>query len=58
MTTKIYNMRDTWVDSALQYTSIKMNTFDLSSDVNSRLLDLKKNGISQFTIERLEVITG
>ena len=59
MTTKIYNMRDTWVDSALQYTSIKMNTFDLSSDVNSRLLDLKKNGISQFTIDKFgEIITG
>jgi hypothetical protein len=52
-------MRDTWVDSALQYTSIKMNTFDLSSDVNSRLLDLKKNGISQFTIDKFgEIITG
>jgi len=52
-------MRDRWVDSAIQYTSIKMNTFDLSSDVNSRLLDLKKNGISQFTIDKFgEVITG
>ena len=59
MSTKIYDMRDTWVDSALQYTSIKMNTFDLSSDVNSRLLDLKKNGISQFTIDKFgEIITG
>jgi len=36
-----------------------MNTFDLSSDVNSRLLDLKKNGISQFTIDKFgEIITG
>jgi hypothetical protein len=52
-------MKDTWVDSALQYTSIKMNTFDLSSEVNSRLLDLKKNGISQFTIDKFgEIITG
>lgn len=59
MTTKIYNMKDTWVDSALQYTSIKMNTFDLSSEVNSKLLDLKKNGISQFTIDKFgEIITG
>lgn len=52
-------MRDTWVDSSLQYTSIKMNTFDISSDVNSKLLDLKRNGISQFTIDKFgEIITG
>lgn len=59
MTTKIYNMKDTWVDSALQYTSIKMNTFDLSSEVNSKLLDLKKNGVSQFTVDKFgEMVTG
>lgn len=59
MSTKIYNMRDTWIDSSIQYTSIKMNTFDLASDVNSKLLDLKKNGISQFTIDKFgEIITG
>jgi hypothetical protein len=52
-------MRDTWVDSATQYTSIKMNTFDLSSDINSKLFDLKKNGLSQFTIDKFgEIITG
>ena len=59
MSTKIYNMRDTWVDSSIQYTSIKMNTFDVSSDINSRLMDLKKNGLSQFTIDKFgEIITG
>jgi hypothetical protein len=59
VTTKIYDMRDAWVDSALQYTSIKMNAFDISSDVNSRLLDLKKNGLSQFTIDKFgEIVTG
>lgn len=52
-------MRDEWVDSSLQYTSIQMNAFDLSSDVNSRLMDLKRNGISQFTIDKFgEIITG
>jgi len=52
-------MKDTWVDSALQYTSIKMNTFDLSSEVNSKLLDLKKNGVSQFTIDKFgEIVIG
>lgn len=59
MSTKIYNMRDTWIDSSIQYTSIKMNTFDVSSDINSRLMDLKKNGLSQFTIDKFgEIITG
>lgn len=59
MSTKIYDMRDTWVDSALQYTSIKMNTFDLGSDVNSKLMDLRKNGLSQFTIDKFgEIVTG
>jgi len=52
-------MRDTWVEQSTQYTSIKMNTFDLSSDVNSRLMDLKRNGLSQFTIDKFgEIITG
>ena len=59
MSTKIYDMRDTWVEQSTQYTSIKMNTFDLSSDVNSRLMDLKRNGLSQFTIDKFgEIITG
>lgn len=59
MTTKIYNMRDIWNDSAIQYTSIKMNTFDLSSQVDSKLMDLKRNGLSKFTIDKFgEIITG
>lgn len=59
MTTKIYNMRDTWADSTIQYTSIKMDTTDISSNINSRLMELKKNGISQFTIDKFgEMIFG
>lgn len=59
MSTKIYNMKDSWADSSVQYTSIKMNTFDYSSDVRSRLLDLKRDGISQFTIDKFgKIITG
>jgi hypothetical protein len=59
VTTKIYNMRDAWIDSTVPYTSIKMNTFDISSDINSKLMDLKKNGLSQFTIDKFgEIITG
>lgn len=59
MSTKIYNMKDNWTDSAVQYTSIKMNTFDYSSDVRSRLMDLKRDGLSQFTIDKFgKIITG
>ena len=59
MVTKIYDMRDVWSDQATQYTSIQMNTFDLSSEVNSRLMDLKRNGISQFTVNKLgEIVFG
>jgi hypothetical protein len=36
-----------------------MNAFDQSSDVNSRLMDLKRNGLSQFTIDKFgEIVTG
>ena len=59
MSTKIYDMSDTWADPATQYTSIKMNALDLASTVESRLMDLKKNGLSQFTIDKFgEIITG
>jgi len=59
VTTKIYNMRDTWIDSATSYTSIKMNAEDISSDVNSKLMELKRNGLSQFTIDKFgEMVFG
>ena len=59
MSTKIYDMRDEWTAPLTQYTSIQMNAIDKSSDVNSRLLDLKRNGVSQFTIDKFgELVTG
>ena len=59
MTTKIYDMRDVWSDAGTQYASIQMNAFDVNSEVNSKLLDLKRNGVSQFTINKLgEIVTG
>jgi len=59
VTTKIYDMRDTWADSATSFTSVKMNTYDAYSDVSSKLLDLKRNGLSQFTIDKFgEIVTG
>ena len=52
-------MRDRWIDSALNYTAVKMNAIDEASDVRSKLMDLKRNGISQFTIDKFgEIITG
>lgn len=59
MVTKIYDMRDVWSDQATQYTSILMNAFDVNSEVNSKLLDLKRNGVSQFSINKLgEIVVG
>lgn len=59
MSTKIYNMTDVWNDQATNFTSIKMNTFDIYSDVNSRLLDLRRNGLSEFTVDKLgEIVFG
>ena len=59
MTTKIYDMRDVWADAATQYTAVKMNAFDVNSEVNSKLLDLKINGVSQFTVNKLgEIVFG
>lgn len=52
-------MTDVWNDQATSFTSIKMNTFDLYSDVNSRLLDLKRNGLSEFAVDKIgEIIFG
>lgn len=59
MSTKIYNMTDVWNDQATSFTSIKMNTFDIYSDVSSRLLDLKRNGVSEFAVDKIgEIIFG
>lgn len=59
MSSKIYNMTDVWNDQATNFTSIKMNTFDIYSDVNSRLLDLRRNGLSEFTVDKLgEIVFG
>lgn len=59
MSTKIYNMKDIWDDSSVQYTSIKMNALDYSSDVRSHLMDLKRNGLSQLTVDKFgKIITG
>ena len=52
-------MTDVWNDQATSFTSIKMNTFDIYSDVSSRLLDLKRNGLSEFAVDKIgEIIFG
>jgi hypothetical protein len=52
-------MRDTWADSATSFTSVKMNTYDAYSDVSSKLLDLKRNGLSEFTINKIgKIVNG
>lgn len=59
MSVKISNMSDVWVDRAAEYTAIQMNAFDVNSSVGSKLFDLKRNGVSQFTVNKLgELVVG
>lgn len=48
----IYDMVDTWNDSATLFTAIKMNVADSASDPNSNLLDLQVDGLSKFTVDK------
>jgi hypothetical protein len=59
VSTKIYNMTDTWNDNSLQYTSIKMDVSDINSAVNSRLIDLQISGFSKFAVDKLgKIVVG
>lgn len=52
-------MRDHWTDNSIQYNSIKMNVIDTNSDVNSRLLDLKRQGLTEFAVNKLgKIVEG
>lgn len=59
MSSKIYNMTDTWNDNSLQYTAIKMDVADINSAVNSRLIDLQISGFSKFAVDKLgKIVIG
>ena len=59
MSSKIYNMTDTWNDNSLQYTAIKMDVVDINSAVNSRLIDLQLSGFSKFAVNKLgKIVEG
>jgi hypothetical protein len=59
VTTKIYNMTDTWDDNSLQYTAIKMDVADINSAVYSRLIDLQIAGFSKFAVDKLgKIVNG
>lgn len=59
MSTKIYNMTDTWNDNSLQYTAIKMDVADINSAVNSKLIDLQISGFSKFAVDKLgKIVRG
>ena len=59
MSTKIYNMTDTWNDNSLQYTAIKMDVKDINSAVNSKLIDLQISGFSKFAVDKLgKIVNG
>jgi hypothetical protein len=51
MATPIANMKATWANSSIQYTAIGMSVNALSFNADSRLLDLKANSNSVFSID-------
>lgn len=55
-TVAISNMSDVWDDGTNFKTAIKMNVTDTSSASNSRLFDLLKDGVSQFSVDKNGVI--
>lgn len=46
----IYDLTDTWNNSAVAFNGIKINVTDTNSAVTSKLLDLQINGSSKFTV--------
>lgn len=59
MSSKIYNMTDTWNDNILQYSAIKMNVADINSAINSRLIDLQIEGFSKFAVDKIgKIVIG
>lgn len=52
----IYDMVDTWNNSGTTFTAIKMNVTDTASASGSKLLDLQKGGVSQFSVDKNGVV--
>jgi len=51
MTVPLYQMTDVWGDASARFTAIAMDVQDGGHAANSLLLDLKVNGISQFSVD-------
>jgi hypothetical protein len=51
MTVPLYQLSDIWSDVAQAYAAIRMNVSDGGHADGSLLLDLQRNGISQFSVE-------
>jgi hypothetical protein len=50
MSVTISNLTATWVNTAVEYTAIKMNVANNGSAAGSKLMDLQANGTSIFTV--------
>lgn len=55
--TYIYNIQDTWNDSETAYNAIQVNVTDTNSDPSSKLLNLKIDDSSKFSIGKDGLIT-
>ena len=59
MTTQnIFNLTDQWNNVATTFTAIKMNATDTASAAGSLLIDLQKDGVSQFSVNKSGQITA
>jgi hydroxymethylglutaryl-CoA reductase len=54
MATPIANMKSTWANSSIQYDAIGMNVVATAFNANSRVINLKANGNTIFSVD----ITG
>src|SRR5262245_4007843 len=50
MTVPLYMLSDVWNDAAQAFTAIRMNVTDTGHANGSLLLDLQRNGVSQFSV--------
>jgi hypothetical protein len=51
-TQNIFNLTDTWNNVSTTFTAIKMNATDTASAAGSLLIDLQKDGVSQFSVTK------
>jgi hypothetical protein len=54
----IYDLSDTWDSAGITFSGIKLNVTDTGSAADSRLIDLRLNGASKFTVSKTGALTA